>query len=242
MRGFIFTPEWRSIGLALLLLPCLVALGFWQLERAEEKTLLQAHFEVREQQGPVDIEELFDLDDLRYQPVRLSGEFVHQHTLFLDNRIRNQQFGYEVVTLFKLRDRDYSVFVNRGWVPGDRSRRSLPTIEKLGGMVDLVGEVHVPQSEMFTLGNEDSTVAWPRVMQTVNVSSLAAEFSSPVFPYTVRLDKDSPGSFEENWVVVNLSPEKHTGYAVQWFSMSVALALLVLAGNTNIIALIKTSK
>lgn len=241
-RGFLFTPEWRTIGLALLFLPILLALGFWQLERADEKTRLQAHYDTREQQGPVTIEELFDLDDLRYQPVRLTGEFIHQHTVYLDNRIHNQRFGYEVITLFKLRNSDYSVFVNRGWVPGDRSRRTLPTIEKLDGMVDLVGEVHVPQSEMLTLGSERSSAAWPRVMQTIKVSELAAEFSSPLFPYTVRLAKDSPGSFEENWVVVNLSPEKHTGYAVQWFAMSIALVLWLLAANTNIIALIKTRK
>jgi len=238
-RGFLFTPEWRSIGLALLLLPFLLALGFWQLERAGEKTVLQAHFETRERQGPVDIEELFDLADLRYQPIRLTGEFDHQRTVYLDNRIHNRQFGYEVVTLFKLHDRDHWVFVNRGWVAGDSSRRSLPSVGELNGIVDLVGEVHVPQSEMLTLGTEESAAAWPRVMQTINVSKLASEISVPVFPYTVRLAKNSPGSFEENWVVVNLKPAKHTGYAVQWFSMSVALTLLVIVANTNIIALIK---
>lgn len=240
--GLLFTPEWRSIGLALVLLPFLLALGFWQLERAEEKTLLQAQFDTRERQGPVDIEELFDRQDLRYQPVRLTGEFVHQYTIYLDNRIHKQQFGYEVITLFKLRDLDYGVFVNRGWVAGDRSRRSLPVIEKLDGIVNLVGEVHVPQGEMLTLGKEDSTAAWPRVMQTIKVSELESEFSGPLFPYTIRLAKGSPAAFEENWVVVNLSPAKHTGYAVQWFSMGVALVLWLLVANTNIITLIKTKK
>jgi surfeit locus 1 family protein len=242
MRGLLFTPEWRSVGLALLLLPLLFTLGLWQLERAEEKRVLQSHFEDRKLHGPVDFEALLEIEDLRYQPVRFRGEFINQYTLFLDNRIHKQQFGYEVITPFKLSSSNLWVFVNRGWVPGDRSRRSLPNVDSVNGIVDLIGEIYVPQSNMLTLGGEELATEWPRVTQTVDVAQLSEEFSMDVFPFTIRLRESSPGLFKENWLVVNLNPEKHTGYAVQWFSMSVALCLLVIAANTNIIALMKKKK
>ncbi len=236
--GFKFTFDWRVTALAVLLLPLLLSLGFWQLDRAEEKRQLQALFKQRQERGPLPIDELDPAQDLRYQPVSLRGEFLSGRQLLLDNRIHQGQFGYEVVTPLQLADGERIVLVNRGWVSGDPARRSLPAVATVDGVQMLSGDIHVPQGELMQLG-EATAGGWPRVVQSIDVEALAPLFERPLFPYTVRLHAGEPGSLQPSWQVVNVQPAKHTGYAVQWFAMSAALVVIVVLANTNLWSLLK---
>ncbi|ARN74066.1 SURF1 family protein [Oceanicoccus sagamiensis] len=236
-----FTPNWRASLLAVLLLPLVVSLGFWQLDRAEEKRQLQALFEQRQMSGPMALEELDRKADLRYQPVTLRGEFINEKALLLDNRIYQGRFGYEIITPFRLTGSNTLVMVNRGWLEGDISRRSLPAIKAIKGETTLSGEIYVPQGDVMLLADE-AAIGWPRVMQSLNIQALQREFEDQLFPYSVRIKQISGASYIPNWVVVNLQPEKHTGYAVQWFAMAVTLLVIGLLANTNLWSLIKRSE
>lgn len=223
------------------MLPVVISLGFWQLDRAEEKRQLQDLFEHRQLAGPVALEALNTQADLRYQPVTLRGEFVNEKAVLLDNRIYQGRFGYEIITPFRLVDSKTMVLVNRGWLEGDISRRSLPAIKAIAGEIALIGEVYVPQGDVMLLADESAS-GWPRVMQSLNIEALQKEFEQTLFPYSVRIKQISAASYTPNWVVVNLQPEKHTGYAVQWFAMAVALLVIGLLANTNLWSLIKRNK
>ncbi len=233
-----FTPDWRVTLLALLFLPLVISLGFWQLGRAEEKKQLLVAFEQKQAIGHLPIIDLDHKTDLSYQPVSLSGRYINDKSLLLDNRIYQGRVGYEIITPLELSANDQWVLVNRGWVAGSVDRRRLPTVNAVLGEVKLMAEVYVPLGEMMQLA-EDSPTGWPRVVQTIDIESLAEEFGQPVFPYTVRLDVNSPGALQPNWLVVNIQPEKHTGYAVQWFGMGVALLVILLLANTNLWQLIR---
>ena len=37
-----------------------------------------------------------------------------------------------------------------------------------------------------------------------------------------------------DWQIVNVSPEKHTGYAVQWFVMAVVLGIFYILRSSNL--------
>jgi surfeit locus 1 family protein len=50
--GFYFDFEWRITLFTLVMAPLMIGLGFWQLQRAEEKATLAASFEQRQQQRP----------------------------------------------------------------------------------------------------------------------------------------------------------------------------------------------
>lgn len=206
-----------------LMLPILVFLGFWQLGRAEEKRAIEQLFAQRQQADTVPIESLINISDLRYRRVELKGQFISDKTIFLDNRIYKSQFGYEIISPFKLKSNDVVVLVNRGWLAGDPGRRSLPRVEMIVGDVQLFGDIYVPEGSMMNFVDEVDTEGWPKVVQSLRVESLADEFSADVFPYSVRLDEGTTAVFQTNWLLVNVSPAKHTGYAVQWFAMACAL-------------------
>jgi cytochrome oxidase assembly protein ShyY1 len=224
-----------------MLMPVLLTLGFWQLDRAEEKRQLQALFEQRVAAGPVLMSQLEQLPDLHYQAVRLRGEYINEIALLLDNRIYQGRFGYEIITPFQLADSDQIVLINRGWIAGDRSRRTLPEIPAVAGELELLGQIYIPRRELMQLADHPQQ-GWPRVVQKLDVAALANELQQTLFPYSVRLSAGSAGLLQANWMVVNQQPEKHVGYAVQWFAMAFTLVIIAFLSNTNFWAWLKSPK
>lgn len=238
--------EWRTTLLVALLLPALVGLGCWQLDREGEKRELLARFEARQVAAPVAINDALAARtpaDLAYLPVRLRGRYLAERYLLLDNRVQDGRFGYEVVSLFAREDGGYAL-VNRGWVPGDPARRSLPAPGAPAGTVELTGQLYVPPDPPYLLGEQSRAVDdWPRVAQALEMGplgeALAADLGAPVFPWSVRLDADAPGALAVDWPVVNVSPAKHRGYAVQWFTMAAVLGLFFVLRSSNLWALLR---
>ncbi len=60
--GLRFDLEWRITLFTLVMVPLMVSLGFWQLQRAQEKAHLAAAFEERQQQAPAPLSRLWDTD------------------------------------------------------------------------------------------------------------------------------------------------------------------------------------
>jgi surfeit locus 1 family protein len=55
-----------------------------------------------------------------------------------------------------------------------------------------------------------------------------------VFPFPVRIDAGESGALSVDWQVVNMSPQKHQGYAVQWFAMAAVLFGFYIVRCSNI--------
>ena len=82
----------------------------------------------------------------------------------------------------------------------------------------------------------------PKQIQAVEmdkIGELLKRDGASLFPYTVRIDSDQPGALAVDWQIINVSPQKHHGYAVQWFSMAAALALIYLVRSSNIWQLVR---
>ena len=244
-------PEWRITLATLLLLPGFVALGGWQLQRAEEKAQLEREFEARRLRPPATLEALrpWNPEDLAYRPVQLRGEFLEGRDFLLDNRIQGGRFGNEVLGVMQLVGSETLVLVNRGWVPADPARRTLPEVPALTGAVSVRGHVYVPPGEPYLLQEQALAPGWPKRIQAVQVESLrpallpddgpAARPGTVLFPYSVRLDAGQPGALALNWQIVNVSPAKHRAYAVQWFAMAAALAVIYLFRSSNLWRLLR---
>ena len=50
------------------------------------------------------------------------------------------------------------------------------------------------------------------------------------------LSELSPAALRTNRVLVNVSPQKHQGYAVQWFAMAAVLGVIFIIRNSNILS------
>jgi surfeit locus 1 family protein len=222
-----------------LLIPLLISLGFWQLQRAEEKAALSVSFELLQKQRPVTLASLWSKssDSLAHMPVQLSGTFLRDEYMLLDNRMQNGKFGYEVLGILEL-DNGAGVLVNRGWLAGDASRQSLPQVPEVVGEVTITGHVYVAPGQPYLLAEQQLDGAWPKRIQAVEMDKLLplteTLLAGRLFPYPVRIDAGERGALSVDWLIINLSPQKHHGYAVQWFTMAAALFVLYLFQNSNL--------
>ncbi|MEQ8801470.1 SURF1 family protein [Haliea sp.] len=240
MAGLQLDFEWRITLATALLLPALIALGFWQLERAEEKAGLEARWSARQSEAPAPLSALASSDpqQLAYRRVSLQGRFLPGHYLLLDNRMHQGRFGNEVIGLLALDDSDQVVLVNRGWVPSDPARLVLPEVPAPEGAVTLTGHIYVSPGKPYLLGEQQLAPPWPVRIQAVDTEALAPLVATVtdavLYPHPVRIDSGQPGALTVAWQLVNASPQKHQGYALQWFTMAAVLAFFFLLRSSNL--------
>lgn len=244
-RRLVFEPEWRITLFAAVMVPLLVGLGFWQLARADEKRALAAAYEAQRQRPPARLAELVGAPaaELAYRPVRLQGSYRQGEYFLVDNRLRQGRFGNEVVAVFDSLEGD-TVLVNRGWLAADPARRQAPEVPEVLGQVTVTGHVYVAPGEPYLLEQQALAAGWPKTVQALEMGTLATAVATPagrLFPHPVRLDDAQPGALVTDWQVINVAPQKHTAYAVQWFAMAAVLALLYLLRSSNLAQLLRAA-
>ena len=219
-----FRPGLLPSILVLALLPGLISLGLWQLNRAEEKRqLLDAH-QARQQASPISLDTLEQQAEPAYRRVRLQGYFEPRHSLLLDNRLRDGQVGVELLQPFYDQPSGLWVLLNRGWLAWP-DRRQAPQFSTPDTPLQLTAWVYRPLGEAFQLAGGSADKGWPRLITEVQVGELWQELGRGGLPYELRLEP-GPASLRLDWPVVAMSPDKHLGYAVQWFAMALALLIL----------------
>ncbi|WP_049722985.1 SURF1 family protein [Gilvimarinus polysaccharolyticus] len=226
------TPNRVIIGLAIVFFPLLLTLGFWQLTRAAEKRAILQQIQERQAGAPVELDEFSASALAPYTRVIVRGEFDNQHLWLIDNRQRDGRTGFEVVQVFSLKN-NQKILVNRGWLAGDVSRKQLPDVPLVAGEVSIFAELY-PVNSHPLLNAQGETTTWPKVITEVNVALMADAVGQLLAPGILKLDDASPAALRTEWQAVNMSPERHTGYAIQWFGLAIALVLLTLFASTNL--------
>ncbi|MGQ9424845.1 SURF1 family protein [Gilvimarinus sp. F26214L] len=230
----------RITLLTVCLLPVLLWLGNWQLQRAEEKRVIEERFAARQQEPPRPVSELDPTADLAFVRVTLSGRVDTKHQFLLDNRMHAGQVGYEVLVPVETSGGRW-VIINRGWLKANPDRRELPALAGLPRELQTSGSVYVPDGEPFLLAEQSiKPDVWPQVIQAVEMDKFEQALQRELFPYVVRLDSGAPGALVTEWQAINQQPEKHVAYAVQWFTMAAALVVWFVFANTNLLQLIRS--
>ena len=230
-----FRPAlWPTLA-TLIILPGLLWLGLWQLDRASQKQALKGRFSIQLQQEPVELDGMSadaDFQALRYRRVSGAGRYLTRHFL-LDNRTHRGVAGYHVLTPFEIeRGTNLGVIVNRGWVPVGISRQSLPRISVPDEVVIVNGRIRTP-GESFLLGEAGyRSDVWPRVVQNLDLVQMEKALPLRLLPIVVELDPADRHGFERHWRAYGgLRPERHRAYAFQWFALSLTLVVIYVVVN-----------
>ncbi len=221
-------PAWATLatltGLALFL-----ALGHWQLQRADEKRAILA-------QAAVGAEEVLRAPPApdqpesawRYRTVVLQGQYEAARQVLLDNMTQDGQVGYQVLTPLRLEDGGL-VLVNRGWLPMQGPRAQLPDLPVDPSPREVVGQLNrLPSPGLRLGGNVPGAPGdpWPRRFLYPEHETLVAAFGEPLPDLQVQLAPEQPDGYSRRWEVVNMPPERHLGYAVQWFAFAAVLLVI----------------
>src|SRR5471032_454685 len=196
-----------------LLLPLLVSLGFWQLSRGAEKSALLQSYAERRAAEPMASTALQHTQDPAFRRVHLYGQFDAEHSLLLDNRQRNGKVGVELLQPFHDQATGLWLLVNRGWLPWPE-RRTPPQFKTPTEAQGIDAWVYVSPGATFQLHAYPTTSTWPKLITAVEPGKLWASLNREGFAYELR-EETGPASYQADWPVVAMGPEKHIAYAVQ---------------------------
>lgn len=215
------------ILLALVFIGLFTALGCWQIGRAHQKEALLTAFAERSKQTPLSFKQLSSQHDIRFYRVALEGRFDNQHTFLLDNKIFQGKIGYEVYTPFVLKDEQTTILIDRGFVPMQKTRQQLPGISSIFGQIKITGMLNLPPAYVALGKMQESNVkSFPLRIEFINLTLLNKLLKVSLFPLIVSIDPHSALAYPIEWKIVTMKPERHLGYAVQWFAMALTLLIL----------------
>jgi cytochrome oxidase assembly protein ShyY1 len=205
--------------IAIMCIVIMFFLGFWQLDRKHQKEQRLAQIEQRKDANPLTVSEVAnDPQDYVDFPIMLTGELSNQ-TFFIDNRLKNGFAGYEVLAPVVT---DYgTVLLNLGWVPGTGDRSVLPRIMLPRNRVH-AGVLYVPTDNVMIKETNFNYGRFPVLIQQIDFSEIEKHLGKNVLPFTIRLTEQEDSNFIRDWQVVVMAPERHLGYAIQWFGLGVA--------------------
>ncbi len=216
-----------SASLSLILLPLaafFVWLGLWQLDRKHEKEQMIDQYQnapLLEYASPGEF-------NPHYARVQLTGQYDPNWQLLLDNKVFKGRVGVHVLTLFRP-SFGKPVLVNRGWVPLGPKRGNLPEIPTPTEQVQISGMLIKPAEDGIRLGAPEKLVG-PGQAQLVTylvMSEVASALDGRVAQQLLQLDATDASGFEDrNWQPTVMMPAQHGAYALQWFSLSLAIVII----------------
>ena len=229
-----FAPPAWTVGLTALGLAIFVSLGYWQLGRAQEKRALLEAFA----SGGEDIVDATGrgFDELaRYQRVRLRGTYDATRQILLDNMPSAAgRPGYRVLTPLERADGRGWVLVDRGWVPLGSTRDDLPNVAVGAGERELTGTLDglpIPGVRVGPAASPGAT-SWPRVLLFPTEADVESALGVAIESRIILLDAGVQDGFEREWrPALGFGPERHLGYAVQWFAFALVAIVMFVALN-----------
>jgi surfeit locus 1 family protein len=206
-----------------------VRLGFWQLDRLEERRARNAEVASAFAQQPLSLDaELAaaaatDPERVLHRRVELRGRFLSDSEVVLRGRASLGKPGVHVVTPMQLEGTRYAVLVNRGWAPSadamtvDLASLTEPGMHRILGLAQPLSPDELPSGSVVT--GEDAPVRSVRRLTHADVRAHSGVEILPLvvtaFPDTIRhaapFRVDPPPADEGN----------HLAYAIQWFSFAV---------------------
>ena len=228
-------PLWVGWLLALAVATLCASLGFWQLQRMHAKQAwLDAAVQVLEQRHAQPLALAADPARARdFDWAAGAGHFGPQPAVLLDNQNREGRAGVRAYRVFQPDAQPESagtapLLVELGWLPLAGDRRlpdvALPALEQVSGL--LLPPPSPGLAAPVVAVQADGTL----LLVALDPAEVAAALDLPALaPRVLRLDPDLPVGYARDLDLLpnTLPPERHLGYAVQWFAL--ALAMLAIA-------------
>ncbi len=208
----------------------LCKLGFWQLDRADQKRLALSQVE---QNQSVLLDTFIDhiqndqLTELHSKRVTFEGLPTGKYWL-VDNKVHHGQVGYTLLSEARIQGTDQTVLVDLGWWPAQKSRQQLPEI-LLPETFTTTAYIKSQDLEQFTLeqGELQNATKQVRIQNAIDALQLKPDLPRLILYAESNTIEQRPQIYKP----VVMPPEKHTAYAVQWFLLALALVIIYLRAS-----------
>lgn len=229
--GYRFEPKLWVVLVTSVFVIGFIELGKWQLSRADAKI---ARYELLEQyakQPAVTLPSvLVKLEDFQYREVEVQGEFLFDHTIFLDNKTYQGRAGYHVITPLKVMNSTLLVAINRGWVATGNDRSVLPHPNEINSVVKVTGLVTTPELRTLKLSE---IVTTDKVWNNFNLQRYQDATGQEMQPLIVLQRNQMDDGLIREWDRPDSGADKNLGYAAQWFLLAATTIIIFLVLNVK---------
>jgi surfeit locus 1 family protein len=238
--------RWRRAGLliptlmTLVMLPVLIALGNWQLQRMYWKEDLIARLAAARTAEPVSLKEVWDRfrrgENIEYARVRVAGTFDHGSERHLYAPTTQSQ-GWDVFTV--LDAPEGRIYVNRGWVP-DKHKDPATRVEgQIAGPATVTGLARLPEATgAFTAQDDPKGNRWyhrdpveffwnGKTPDQRRIIEATARFKM-VAPFSIDAEPEpaNPGGWPKASATEIRVANRHLEYVVTWWGLAATLVVV----------------
>jgi surfeit locus 1 family protein len=230
VRRLIWPAVAAATGLAVL-----ISLGVWQLQRLQWKEALIARVTAgvdappQAAPGP-DTWQSLDLAGWEYRPVTVAGTFRYDAETYANETLVQPRgpfggFGFFVMTPLATAD-GWMVYVNRGFVPGDRKDPATRVAGNRAGETTVVGLLRRPRSRAWFMPADDIDANEWFSRDPGQYARAAGLPVADVAPYIIDAGFDAGlrGGLPQGGETIVTFANDHLQYALTWFGLAAGLA------------------
>ncbi|MCS0637262.1 SURF1 family protein [Streptomyces sp. LP05-1] len=238
MYRFLLSRQWVILTLlALVLIPVMIELGFWQFHRHQHRVAQNALIEDNLRARPMPVTELTSPGHTvpradYWRRVTATGTFDTAHEVVVRRRTSaDERIGVLVLTPLNLRG-GATVLVNRGWIPAAADQMAFPEVPPAPrGEVTVTGRLKADETTGAS-GIKDLKGLPPRQVMLINSEQQTEVLGRPVLGGYLEQTAPVPSGDTPELIPEpdhdSIGP--HMAYAVQWwlFAAGVPVGWVVL--------------
>jgi surfeit locus 1 family protein len=227
----LFNRRWWWVTLVVIAGVLLMGrLGIWQLDRLEERRAANAELLQQLAQPPFELTgALLGVDPSAYndREAWAQGEFDEGRQMALLVQNWQGQAGINLITPLILAD-GTAVLVDRGWIPNRLANPQEWAVFAEPGEVVITGTIQLSQEISRGAAVTPDPSRFQPEWYRIDIPAIAAQLPYDLLPFYLA---QAPSPETNNALpyraerVIDLSEGSHLGYALQWFTFSLMLAV-----------------
>lgn len=231
----IFSKKWILPTILVVLgMVLLVRLGFWQLDRLQQKRAFNTMMAERWRSAPFDLTaaslpvDPAGFQDLEYRRVAAQGQWDYDRQILISNQTFQGTAGYVVVTPFVLGD-NRAVLVARGWIPADQAEpAAVAQLEEQGGLGTTTPIIGLARRSQGLPGGGVSTpvATAQREWYRIDIPAIQGQMPYALEPGYLEQMPEAGRAYDALPIrsePMALDEGNHLSYAIQWFTFAVVL-------------------
>lgn len=234
---------WKTL-IVLLAMAAMTSLGFWQLDRLDQRRAYNQQRQAALAAPPIELSDApLPQGELRDRMATAQGQFDYDRQVAIRNQSYAGQPGYHLVTPLLIAGSDNAVLVNRGWIPAGEvdpaTWRSFDEEQSVSHFGILQPTRRRPDGTISALP-QDTVTGWYRL----DIEAIGQTLPYPLLPVVLQL---TPGNSETlkagrqraagdldllpHRIVpdISFSEGNHLSYALQWFGFAITAAVVYVA-------------